>query len=33
MKQLAYVGVAHIHTPGFVDKLNKRSNEGKSGLG
>lgn len=29
MKQLAYVGVAHIHTPGFVDKLNKRSNEFK----
>ena len=29
MKQIAYVGVAHIHTPGFVDRLNKRSNEFK----
>jgi len=25
MKQVGYVGVAHIHTPGFVDRLNKRS--------
>lgn len=29
MKNLAYVGVAHIHTPGFVDRLNKRRNEFK----
>lgn len=25
MKQIAYVGVAHIHTPGFVERLNKRN--------
>ncbi|QPC84152.1 Gfo/Idh/MocA family oxidoreductase [Phototrophicus methaneseepsis] len=25
MKEIGYVGVAHIHTPGFVDRLNKRS--------
>lgn len=24
MKTLGYVGVGHIHTPGFVDRLNKR---------
>lgn len=29
MKQLGYVGVAHIHTPGFVDRLNKRTDEFK----
>ena len=29
MKQLAYAGVAHIHTPGFVDRLNKRTDEFK----
>lgn len=29
MRQLAYVGVAHIHTPGFVERLNKRSSEFK----
>lgn len=29
MKQLAYVGVAHIHTPGFVNRLNDRPDEFK----
>jgi predicted dehydrogenase len=24
MKKIGYIGVAHIHTPGFVDRLNKR---------
>ncbi len=27
MKQLGYVGVAHIHTPGFVNRLNARTEE------
>ena len=25
MKKVGYAGVAHIHTPGFVDRLNKRN--------
>lgn len=25
MKQVGYIGVAHIHTPGFVERLNKRN--------
>lgn len=25
MKQVGYIGVAHIHTPGFVERLNKRT--------
>jgi predicted dehydrogenase len=29
MKQLGYAGVAHIHTPGFVGRLNKRTDEFK----
>ena len=29
MKQLGYVGVAHIHTPGFVDRINKRPDQFK----
>lgn len=29
MKQLGYIGVAHIHTPGFVKTLNERSSEFK----
>jgi predicted dehydrogenase len=27
MKQLGYIGVAHIHTPGFVQRLNARTDE------
>lgn len=29
MKTLAYLGVAHIHTPGFVQRLNQRSSQFK----
>ena len=29
MKTLAYLGAAHIHTPGFVQRLNERSDEFK----
>lgn len=29
MKQLGYVGVGHIHTPGFVKRLNDRTDEFK----